>query len=88
MIQDFHVGADGMSLTTSTSGPVSYLGPAPPETLPHKYTELLFVQAPGFDVPPSQVSVTQSRAGFDLTGFAAAVGLGEPIASNWFHVIA
>lgn len=91
MIQDFKVGSNGggTTLTSTATGPASYMGPAPPKenpAHPHHYVEVLFVQPAGFSVPAAQASVVKSRMGFKLADFAAAAQLGAPVAGNYFTV--
>ncbi|CAK7206148.1 hypothetical protein SEUCBS139899_008933 [Sporothrix eucalyptigena] len=89
MIQDFKVGSTGHTLTSTATGPASYMGPAPPKETPahpHHYVEVLFVQPAGFAVPAAQASVVRSRMGFKLADFVAAAHLGEPVAGNYFTV--
>ncbi|CAK7218195.1 hypothetical protein SBRCBS47491_003427 [Sporothrix bragantina] len=89
MIQDFKVGTDGKTLTSTATGPVSYMGPAPPKETPahpHHYVEVLFVQPAGFAVPAAQASVVRSRMGFKLADFVTAAQLGAPVAGNYFTV--
>jgi len=77
------------TLTTTATGPASYMGPAPPAENPphpHKYVELLYEQPANFAVPSAQRSAVQSRMGFNLATFSTAAGLGVPIAANYWQV--
>ncbi len=54
MIQDFKPSGSGGTLTSSATGPTSYMGPAPPPETPahaHRYVELLYEQPASFAVP-------------------------------------
>ncbi len=87
MIQDFK--SSGKTLSSSATGPASYMGPAPPAENPahaHHYIELLYEQPASFAVPAAQKSAVQSRMGFNLATFATAAGLSAPIAANYFSV--
>ncbi len=90
MIRDFKPGAGGgQTLTSSATGPASYMGPAPPKETPahpHHYVEVLFVQPVGFAVPSAQQPVVRSRMGFKLPDFVAAAKLDAPVAGNYFTV--
>ncbi|KAK4240934.1 phosphatidylethanolamine-binding protein 4 [Achaetomium macrosporum] len=71
---------------SGTSGPVSYVGPAPPAENPphaHRYVSLLYETAAGFAVSRSQVGQT---LGFNLAEFVGKVGLGTPVRAGYFNV--
>jgi phosphatidylethanolamine-binding protein len=90
LISDYkQTGGAGGALTTTATGPVSYMGPAPPAenpAHPHKYVEILYEQPAGFAIPASQRSATQARMGFNMATFATAANLSAPIAANYFQV--
>ncbi|KAH8901867.1 PEBP-like protein [Coniochaeta sp. PMI_546] len=74
------------TLATTATGPVKYVGPAPPAENPphaHRYVELLFETNATFTVPQSYV---QQTLGFDLPAFIQKTGLAPPIRGNWFNV--
>jgi hypothetical protein len=75
-------------LTTTESGPASYLGPSPPasDTIPHRYVELLFQQPASLSVQASQFADTSARIGFDINSFMSQNGLSQPLAGNFFTV--
>lgn len=79
--------SDGINTLTSTAtGPVRYVGPAPPAENPthaHRYVELLFETNATFTVPQSYV---QQTLGFDLPAFVKNTGLEAPVRGNWFAV--
>ena len=79
--------AEGVyTLTTTSTGPIPYTGPAPPAENPpyaHRYVSLLYETSATFTVSRTQVGQT---FGFDLAKFVAAVGLGSPIRGNYFNV--
>ncbi|KAF2112825.1 phosphatidylethanolamine-binding protein [Lophiotrema nucula] len=77
------------SLTTTATGPASYMGPAPPAETPkhpHNYIFLLHAQPDNFAVPASQKSVMQSRMGIDWVKFMADAGLKDPLYANYLQV--
>ncbi|OIW22495.1 PEBP-like protein [Coniochaeta ligniaria NRRL 30616] len=74
------------TLTSTATGPVKYVGPAPPAETPphaHRYVELLFETNATFTVPQSYV---QQTLGFDLQAFVQKAGLAPPVRGNWFNV--
>ncbi|OAG37749.1 hypothetical protein AYO21_07992 [Fonsecaea monophora] len=77
----------------TTAVGAEYLTPSPPGgDGPHRYTLLLYPQPEGFTVPQAYISFsppadTNARYPFNMSGFAAAAGLGQPIAANWFRVV-
>jgi hypothetical protein len=73
-------------LSSTATGPVRYVGPAPPAENPphaHRYVELLFETNASFSVPQSYV---QQTLGFDLFAFIQKTGLAPPVRGNWFNV--
>ena len=70
-----------------------YIPPTPPANSgPHRYTFLLYAQPPNFSLPEEFASIsppasTADRIGFNLTAFAAAANLAEPIAANYLRVL-
>ncbi|KAK4464766.1 phosphatidylethanolamine-binding protein [Cladorrhinum samala] len=74
-------------LTSSSTGPITYTGPAPPAENPphpHKYVSLLFAQPEGAKIERAQVGQT---FGFDIVAFVKKTGLSEPVAGNWLEVV-
>ncbi|KAK3200963.1 hypothetical protein GRF29_213g551886 [Pseudopithomyces chartarum] len=82
------VSGGAVLLASSEKGPASYIGPGPPatDTIPHRYTQLLFKQPSSLKVSASDFANTKARIGFDINSFAKTNGLGEPIAGNFFMV--
>jgi phosphatidylethanolamine-binding protein (PEBP) family uncharacterized protein len=77
------------TLTTKSTTPAAYQGPAPPSenpAHPHKYVFLLFKQPDNFAVPSSQKSAVQQRMRFNITTFVKDAGLAAPVAGNWLQV--
>ncbi len=78
---------DGVhTLTSSSSGPVAYVGPSPPAETPpyaHRYVSLLYETKDGFLMTKTQVGQT---FGFDLAAFVDKNGLGTPLRGNYFNV--
>ncbi|KAJ3790229.1 PEBP-like protein [Lentinula aff. detonsa] len=82
---NFTAGADG-SLTNSTPAITEFLQPNPPLTsTAHRYVFLVFEQSDDFS---SQTLVTPdtSRDNFNISAFAAATGLGSPLAGTYMEV--
>ncbi|KIW26473.1 uncharacterized protein PV07_09566 [Cladophialophora immunda] len=77
----------------TTAVGAEYLTPSPPAgDGPHRYTLLLYPQPEGFTVPQAYISFsppadTNARYPFNMSGFAEAAGLGQPVAANWFRVV-
>ncbi|OAP60394.1 hypothetical protein AYL99_05396 [Fonsecaea erecta] len=88
VLSDF--GSDAQNFTSAPA--VSYMPPTPPAgDKAHRYTLLLYPQPENFDIPSSFESFFDStdsdaRLGFDMAGLAAAAGIGQPVAANWFEV--
>ncbi|KIY00999.1 uncharacterized protein Z520_03665 [Fonsecaea multimorphosa CBS 102226] len=88
VLSDF--GTDAQNFTSAPA--VSYMPPTPPAgDEAHRYTLLLYSQPEGFSIPASFESFFDStdsnaRISFDMAGFAAAAGIGQPVAANWFEV--
>jgi hypothetical protein len=84
------VGGNNTLLATTSKGPASYIGPGPPatDTIAHRYVQLLFKQpaALAAAVASTDFQTPQSRIGFDIQTFATQMGLGEPLAGNFFTV--
>ena len=77
---------DVNTLASTATGPVRYVGPAPPAENPpyaHRYVNLVFETNATFTVPQSYV---QQTLGFDLPAFVKKTGLGPPVRGNWFNV--
>lgn len=92
MITGFKSSTSGVTsggiytLTSTATGPVKYVTPAPPAETPahaHRYVELLFETEAGFAVPQAYVKQTLV---FYLPGFIQKTGLGPPVRGNWFNV--
>ncbi|TLS30494.1 hypothetical protein PpBr36_03427 [Pyricularia pennisetigena] len=81
-------GGDGFQVLSSTAtGPTTYLGPSPPAGQPaHRYTFLLYEQPANFAVPAGQRQVLNSRVGFDMNTFAQQAGLAMPLYGNFLNV--
>ncbi|KAM7197485.1 PEBP-like protein [Naviculisporaceae sp. PSN 640] len=80
--------ANGVYTLTSTStGPIPYVGPAPPAERPpyaHRYVSLLYEVPETLTVTRTQVGQT---FGFDLAAFVKTVGLTEPpVRANYWNV--
>jgi hypothetical protein len=75
-------------LTSTDTGPATYLPPGPPatDTMAHRYVELLFAQPTTLNVQASDFADTQARFNFDIVSFGQQNGLGEPLAANFFTV--
>lgn len=77
----------------TTAVGAEYVTPSPPGgDGPHRYTLLLYPQPANFAVPQAFASFSppadlNARYPFNMTGFAEAAGLGQPIAANWFRVV-
>jgi len=77
----------------TTAVGAEYLTPTPPGgDGAHRYNLLLYVQPENFAVPQAYASFSppadaNERYPFNMSGFAAAAGLGQPIAGNYFRVI-
>ncbi|KAH0845132.1 hypothetical protein AYO21_01607 [Fonsecaea monophora] len=86
----FDFGSDSQNFTSAPA--VEYTPPTPPPgDKAHRYTLLLYSQPKGFSIPSSFQSFFDSpdsnaRLGFDMAGFAAAAGIGQPVTANWFQV--
>jgi phosphatidylethanolamine-binding protein len=78
--------------TTSIQG-APYIPPTPPGgSGPHRYNFILYAQPPNFTLPSQYASInppasTADRIGFNLTAFAAAANLQQPIAANYLRVL-
>ncbi|KAK4646045.1 hypothetical protein QC761_206895 [Podospora bellae-mahoneyi] len=77
------------TLTSSSTGPITYVGPSPPAENPpyaHKYVSLLYETPEGFTVTRQQVGQT---FGFNLTTFVDTVGLtAAPVRASYISVAA
>lgn len=77
----------------TTAVGAAYFTPSPPGgDGPHRYTLLLYPQPEGFTVPQAYASFSppadaNARYPFNMSGFAADAGLGQPVAANWFRVV-
>ncbi|KAF8199074.1 PEBP-like protein [Pholiota molesta] len=73
-------------LSNHTPAISKFQQPTPPAgSDPHRYTFLLFDQPKGFN-EQTLVNATTSIAMFNLSSFAAAVGLGQPIGGTFMLV--
>jgi phosphatidylethanolamine-binding protein len=75
-------------LTNSSVAVSEYLSPGPPPgSDPHRYTILVYLQpqnANFVQVASELVNSTTPVVGFNLSSFAAALSLGDPIAGTFF----
>ncbi|KAK3359658.1 phosphatidylethanolamine-binding protein [Lasiosphaeria hispida] len=74
------------TLASSSTGPITYTGPAPPAENPpyaHRYVSLLYETTSTFTVSRTQVGQT---FGFNLATFVTAAALGKPIRGSYFNV--
>lgn len=75
------------TLTSTSTGPVAYTGPAPPAEKPpyaHRYVSLLYETPTTLSVSKTQVGQT---FGFDLAAFVKTVGLtAPPVRANYWNV--
>jgi phosphatidylethanolamine-binding protein (PEBP) family uncharacterized protein len=80
--------ANAMLLTSTSTGPASYIAPNPPptDTMPHRYVEMLFAQPAGLSVPATEFANQAARLNFDIESFAQKNKLGAPLAANYFTV--
>ncbi|KAI0677394.1 phosphatidylethanolamine-binding protein [Trametes maxima] len=78
--------AAGSALVNNTPAISDFLRPSPPAgSDPHRYTLLLFVQPANFTtVAPTFVNASTPISNFNVSLFAQEVGLGSPIAGNFF----
>ncbi|EKM75532.1 hypothetical protein AGABI1DRAFT_116362 [Agaricus bisporus var. burnettii JB137-S8] len=82
---DFHLDRTGR-LTNSTAGIDEFLQPSPPAgSDAHRYIFMLWNQPRGFD-QQTVVGADTPRGSFNVSEFARAVGLGEPIAGTFLFV--
>jgi hypothetical protein len=92
LLQDYTLSTtkqNGTSvLTTTSTNPSSYFGPAPPAGAPptHRYVFLLHEQPANFAVPAAHKQAVSSRFGIDWPKFIADAGLKAPIAGNYLQV--
>ncbi|KAJ6583028.1 PEBP-like protein [Mycena vulgaris] len=76
----------GGRLVNGTPAVSDYLQPAPPAgSDPHRYTFLLFKQSDAF-AQQQLVNASTSIALFNISQFASAVGLGQPLAGTFMLV--
>ncbi|KAJ7639019.1 phosphatidylethanolamine-binding protein [Roridomyces roridus] len=82
----FHADATSGLLTNNTPALSEYFKPGPPAgSDPHRYTILLYTQSKDFATKgPSLVNASTPITSFNISAFADAVGLGEPIAGTFF----
>jgi len=83
--------ADGIYILENAdpSGPAAYIGPSPPAETPpkaHNYVELLFEKTDAYKEPQVDYSGFNNRLGVDVAELIATLGLGEPVAANYFNV--
>jgi phosphatidylethanolamine-binding protein (PEBP) family uncharacterized protein len=60
-----------------------YFGPAPLDSLYHKYLFLLYRQSGLINLTPAQINKLQTRKNFSLPEFVSAHNLGNPVGANW-----
>jgi len=79
---------DVTPLTNSSAALMDFVSPAPPAgSDPHRYVFLVYLQPANFDSQAQTlVNSTTSRSNFNISAFASATGLGNPIAGNFFFV--
>jgi phosphatidylethanolamine-binding protein len=84
---------NGLSVADGEPHVANYTGPGPPPlSSPHRYIFLLYEQPAGWDVARAELAGVKRgadvghgpRMRFDLDGWIAQTGLGEPVAGNWF----
>ncbi|TCD62350.1 hypothetical protein EIP91_007048 [Steccherinum ochraceum] len=76
----------GGGLVNSTAALSNFLQPTPPAgSDPHRYVFLLFEQPRGFN-QQTLVNSTTSISNFNISQFAAAVGLGSPLGGTFMRV--
>ncbi|KAJ6480590.1 PEBP-like protein [Mycena vitilis] len=81
---DFHLRDDCLFNTTPAVS--DFVQPAPPAGSPaHRYIILLYKQSAAF-AHQQLVNASTSVLGFNLSQFASAVGLGEPVAGTFMLV--
>ncbi|TFK43685.1 phosphatidylethanolamine-binding protein [Crucibulum laeve] len=88
---DFTVGTtsgNSSLLTNSSAALMEFFPPTPPAgSDPHRYVLVVFNQPSDFDTMASTfVNSSTPRNNFNLTTFAGEVGLGNPVAGNYFLV--
>ncbi|KAH9899719.1 phosphatidylethanolamine-binding protein [Cubamyces lactineus] len=78
--------ATGAALVNNTPAISDFLRPTPPAgSDPHRYTLLLFIQPSNFTTAVSSfVNSTTPVNNFNISLFAQELGLGSPIAGNFF----
>jgi len=60
-----------------------YFGPAPLDSLYHKYVFLLYRQQSLITLSPAEITKLQTRKNFNLTTFVQNFTLGNPVGVNW-----
>ncbi|KAL9056811.1 MAG: hypothetical protein Q9162_002682 [Coniocarpon cinnabarinum] len=81
---------DGNKLTTTQPATLEYVSPGPPPFgAPHRYVFLLYEQSPELDVaalaPKGGKDVSRiDRMRYDFDAVMDKVGLGQPVAVNYF----
>jgi phosphatidylethanolamine-binding protein (PEBP) family uncharacterized protein len=60
-----------------------YFGPAPLDSLYHKYLFLLYRQSGLINLTSAQINKFQTRRNFSLPEFVSAHNLGNPVGANW-----
>ncbi|KAF2854831.1 PEBP-like protein [Plenodomus tracheiphilus IPT5] len=92
LLQDFSPSGTTQNstslLTTKSTSPSSYFGPAPPAGAPptHRYVFLLHKQPEGFAVPAAHKQAVSSRFGIDWVAFVKDARLEAPVAGNYLQV--
>ena len=74
--------------TVPTEGSIVPYRPPNPKAgdIPHRYVFLLYTQPTTFKHPLQFANVSENRIGFDMPAYAAAAGLGVPVAANFIQV--
>ncbi|PPR04058.1 hypothetical protein CVT24_010633 [Panaeolus cyanescens] len=75
-------------LLNNSAALMEYTPPTPPSgSDPHRYIVLVYNQSTNFDTDaPSMFSSSTSQSSFDISTFAQSLGLGDPVAGNFFIV--
>ncbi|KAH9945088.1 phosphatidylethanolamine-binding protein [Epithele typhae] len=77
--------ATGLVLTNNTPAVSEYINPQPPPGDAHRYTVVLYHEPASFASQVGRfVNASSSIFKFDARAFAEALGLGDPVVSNFF----
>jgi phosphatidylethanolamine-binding protein len=71
-----------------TEGNIVLYHPPNPKAghIPYRYVFLLYTQPVNFNNPRQYANVSENRIGFNMPVYAAATGLGVPVAANFIQV--